>query len=404
MSDTVGDAPPSRDDLLVRWGLRADALGAEAARRGAELEDRLAQGIRAVERAVETQAGAPGALEGAEEQARRIEEIARETGKASVRSDLLALNVQVEAARLGEEDAGLEKVAHDLRRLADDTTRGAHELEALAAGLLGEVVSARRAWTQGAGQLEAARAQLEWALKAAEETGQSLAEARSASAEFAAATAGSGGRAERATWDEVDFEAVARLAAAVEVRDGTMTRLARAVATRLRRTGEELEREATQAAQVHERLGALERHVRQLRENVSATDEVARRSKQLAVNADLAAARSEDPALAQFAEEARRLSEQAEAAAVQAQGQLALSREELGAAREHAERHAETVRRLAQELGAVLARFSDAEPEDVPLEGLAAAWRDDRVAARALAEARANWRHTAQRGGPHTGV
>lgn len=307
--DLEDDPRPLAPDRLVRWGLRADALGAEAARRGAEVEERLAQGIRAVERAVEAQAAAPEALEGAEEQARRIDEIARDTGKAAVRSDLLALNVQVEAARLGEEP-GLERVGHDLRRLADQTTRGAHELEGLAAGLLNEVLAARRAWAQGAAQLEAARAQLEWAMRAAEEAGLSLSESRGAAAEFSAGTVVHGERAERG-WDTVDIESVSRLAAAAEVRDATITRLARAVAARLRRTGEELEREAEQAQAVGRRLAELERHLRHLRELSAVADEVARRSKQLAVNADLAAARAEDPAFALFAEEARRLSEHA---------------------------------------------------------------------------------------------
>lgn len=401
MSDAavdLDDGPrPLAPDRLVRWGLRADALGAEAARRGAEVEERLAQGIRAVERAVEAQATAPEALEGAEEQARRIEEIARETGRAAVRSDLLALNVQVEAARLGEQEPGLEKVGHDLRRLADQTTRGAHELEGLAAGLLNEVLAARRAWGQGAAQLEAARAQLEWAMRAAEEAGLSLSESRGAAAEFSAGATAHGERAERG-WDELDIESVSRLAAAAEVRDATITRLARAVAARLRRTGEELEREAEQAGGVGARLGELERHVRQLRELASAADEVARRSKQLAVNADLAAARAEDPAFALFAEEARRLSEQSENAATLAQSQLGHAREELEGAREMAERHGEAVRRISQEMTELLARFSEAESGDDPTEGLAIAWRDDRVAARQLAEARANWRHAAQRG------
>lgn len=401
MSDAavdLDDEPrPVGRDRLVRWGLRADALGAEASRRGAEVEERLGQGIRAVERAVEAQAPAPAALEGAEEQARRIEEIAHDTGKASVRSDLLALNVQVEAARLGEEEQGLEKVAHDLRRLADQTTRGAHELEGLASGLLGEVVAARRAWTQGAAQLEAARAQLEWALRAAEEAGLSLSEARGAAAEFSAAGSVQGERNDR-PWDGVDVESVSRLAAAAEVRDGTITRLARAVAARLRRTGGELEREAREALGVGARLSDLERHLRQLREVVSSADELARRSKQLAVNADLGAARSEDPAFALFAEEARRLSEHAEGAAGQAQVQLAQAREELGTARELADRHAETVQRIAEEMTALLARFSEADPEEAPTEGLAGAWRDDRVAARHLTEARAHWHHAIQRG------
>ncbi|MBX3471466.1 MAG: hypothetical protein KF878_31825 [Planctomycetes bacterium] len=393
--DADDEARPVPDGL-VRWGLRADALGAEAARRGAEVEDRLGQGIRAVERAVEAQAAAPDALEGAEEQARRIEEIARETGKAAVRSDLLALNVQVEAARLGEEEQGLEKVGDDLRRLADQTTRGAHELEALAAGLLSEVEAARRAWGQGAAQLEAARAQLEWALRAAEEAGLSLSEARGAAAWFSAAT---GARAQGAREDEGDVEAASRLAAAAEVRDETINRLARAVAGRLQRAGEELDREAASADGVEERLGALERHLRQVRELVGAADEVARRSKQLAVNADLAAARATDPAFALFAEEARRLSEHAENAAAQGQVQLAQAHDELTASRDLARRHTEAVRRIASETTELLARFAEASEGDDPIEGLASAWRDDRVAARQLTEARASWRHRARPGG-----
>ncbi|MCO5170522.1 MAG: hypothetical protein M9894_29660 [Planctomycetes bacterium] len=394
MSDAMpgagGPARPLQADEVVRWGLRADALGAEAARRGAEVEDRLGQGIRAVERAVDAQAAAPDALEGAEEQARRIEEIARETGKAAVRSDLLALNVQVEAARLGEEEQGLEKVGDDLRRLADQTTRGAHELEALASGLLGEVTAARRAWAQGAAQLEAARAQLEWALRAAEEAGLSLSEARGAAAAFSAAAAARGERGERG-WDEVDVETASRLAAAAEVRDETINRLARAVAGRLQRTGEELEREAAAAADVGRRLDELERHLRQQRELVGAADEVARRSKQLAVNADLAAARATDPAFALFAEEARRLSEHAENAAAQGQVQLAQAHDELTAARELARRHAEAAGRLARETTELLSRFAEAGQGEDPIEGLASAWRDDRVAARLLTEARASW-------------
>src|SRR5690606_35013672 len=87
-----------------------------------------------------------------------------------------------------------------------------------------------------------------------------------------------------------------------------------------------------------------------------------------------------------------------ENAAALAQSQLAHAREALDGAREQADAHAQAVRRIAQEMTELLARFSEAEAGEDPLEGLATAWRDDRVAARLLTEARANWRHAVQRG------
>ncbi len=53
--------------------------------------------------------------------------------------------------------------------------------------------------------------------------------------------------------------------------------------------------------------------------------------------------------------------------------------------------HAGRVRRLADDMATVLARFVGA-PDAAEALGLAAAWRAERVAARRLAEARALWR------------
>ena len=121
---------------------------------------------------------------------------------------------------------------------------------------------------------------------------------------------------------------------------------------------------------------------------------MARRAKQLAVNADLAAAQGDDPALGLFAEEARRLSERAEGAADEAAelGERVLA--DLAELRSDMVRHALAVREVGEILAGVLERFAD-PGADAAADGLPAAWRADRVAARRLAEARAQWRRTA---------
>lgn len=375
---------------------RAAALAEEAAHQAAALEERLRQGAAAVTRALETAGQAPPSLDAGEDRARRLEEIARAAGRAAARTDLLGLNVEVAAARLGEEEHGLEQVARELRALADETARGATEADELLAAARADVAAGRVAWRTGLADLQLAQERIEGAASAAEEAGVSLAEARQAASELASTSAT---LRDPAPGRDRALDAAAVLAAAAEARDQAITGLGRAAAARLAGAGGRLLGEAGSADGLASRLEVVARPLGRATVVAQVVDDVARRAKQLAVNADLAAAQGDDPALGLFAEEARRLSERAEGAADEAAdlGERVLA--DLAELRSDMVRHALAVREVGEILAGVLERFAD-PGTDAAADGLPAAWRADRVAARRLAEARAQWRRTA---GPKAG-
>lgn len=382
------DERADRDALRID-ALRVEALADEAARHAAALEDGLRLCADSVSRALEAARAAPRALAESEERARRIEELARTVGKGALRADLLGLNVEVAAARLSEDEQGLEKVAHEVRLLADQAGRAAAETEELARALEQETGAGRAEWRRGAGELDEAREAMVRAVAGAAEAGVALAEAREAAAELAAAATVAHQR--RGAWDQDDVDAAARLAASAEVRGSATERLGRVVAARLARTSSDLLAEAAAAEAIGGGLEGLQARLAGAAALAAGVDEVAGRAKQLAVNADVAASRAEDPALALFAEEARRLSEQAEGLAGHASTLQDRGEDALAAATGALQAHAARVRRLADDMATVLARFVGA-PDAAEALGLAAAWRADRVAARRLAEARALWR------------
>jgi len=218
-----------------------------------------------------------------------------------------------------------------------------------------------------------------------------LARARTAASEFAAGAAGS----ERGL-SSASAEAIRRLTAALEVRTRTWAQLAQAALAHLRRTTHGLGDEGRRAQETSTRLAEHLARVDHLAALVEDADEIATRAKQLALSADLAAARSEDPAFALFAEEARRLSEHAEAAASGTQTQLAEARRALAPEVEQARARGEALLAINAALRELLERLGEVpvEVDDSPLgDDLERAWREDRAAAERLAEALAQWGH-----------
>jgi hypothetical protein len=378
---------------LLRWGLKADTLNAEANRGASELEERLRTALRAVAVAIDTVSRSRAPLEPCAGQTQRIAELAQATAESTTRADLLSLNFQVEAARL-EDDRGLDGVALEIRSLADRGTRSAAEIDELAASLQGVVEQARQAWANGQGALERAAEDIERALRAAEVMGRSLAEARSAMAQFSSgAQAVQGG-----PHGDPDLEAAARLAAAADVRGDTIERLTRAVATGLHTTNASLELEAARASRTAALVESFQSRLAQVVELVRSADEIARRAKQLAINADLATARSDDPAFGLFAEEARRLSEHAEETATLAQSHLSAGTAAHAPAVDACRELSGSIQALARDLSGLLARFDEGAPgEGQPRRAassgrLGEVFRVDRAAAQELAQARASWR------------
>ena len=358
---------------------RADQLAGEAARQAAALEAALLAAERALSEAGLALRATSAPFEPNAEQARRIEEVARDSGEAMTRADLLALNFQVEAARLGEEDRHLHRAAHELRSLADRGARGAQEVSGLASAMQRDLRRLSEAWLAGLDGLGGAALELERARQAAQAAAQALAGARQVVAGLAAPGAGPG----------VDPGPASGLAAAAQVRAGTLARLGGAVGEGLRRAAQALLREAEAAEAVRPRLEAREVRLGQLEDLARAADEIGRRARQLAINADLAASRSEDPGFGLFAEEARRLSEQAEATAEVAQRRFEEFAEEREPLRALERGRADALRALARELEELAARFGEGPAGDADL---AQAWREDQRAADELQRALEAWR------------
>jgi len=391
-------SPESGDlaNLLLRWGRRAAALSHEADQRGAELESGLLAAETEIQAVVRLLAEAVAQLDPRYEEVRRLEEVAQVAAAAATRTDLLGLNVQVEAARLGEEDRGLEGVGHEIRSLASGTAQRSEEVEQLARSLRRELRAVRGAWTTAEDRLGHVRVLLERAVRATQEAGEALSEARGASAQLSAGMTANLNR--QRPWADADSEAATRLAAAAEVRTDSIQRVAQAAASRLAHTRETLEVDAGRAEDVAELVHAFAGHLDALEDLVHSTDEIGRRAKQLAINADLAATNSDDPAFSLFAEEARRLSEQAEGAADSAQGRLGQARATQEPALEACGELAASVRNVVHEVASLLERFAEEEraregegkpPSTAVMRRI---WRDDRAAARQLDEARAQWR------------
>ena len=93
---------------LLRWSRSVEARTAEALARGARIEEALERVERALAHALAWIDQAGDAFAPTTERVERIAEVAHDSGEAAKRTDLLALNFQVEAARLGEDDRGFE--------------------------------------------------------------------------------------------------------------------------------------------------------------------------------------------------------------------------------------------------------------------------------------------------------
>lgn len=306
---------PSNADLaaeLYRWGLRADALSGVAREHGARAEDALRNAHTLLRRVLEGAQAASPPIDPGDESTRRMEEVSHTAGEAASRADLLALNVLVEAARLGDDDHGLEQIAQEIRTLSGRSSRGAQEVEDLASHLRRGLGDARLTWTRTLQKLEAVGSGIEEALRLTAQAGHALSEASEASAQFAAGTRVH--NAQRA-WSSTEQEAATRLAAAAEVRGESLNHLAEAVAKRLEGVSRSLAEHLQAARDAEARIAAFEGHLQEHARLLQATNEIARRAKQLAINADLAALRVRDPAFELFSDEARRLSERAEATA-----------------------------------------------------------------------------------------
>lgn len=363
-----------------REARRAGEQAAEAGRRAVDLEQALQGAVRALREAEDSLRATLSPLQPDAEQVRRIEEVARDSGEAMTRTDLLALNFQVEAARLGEDDRHLHRVAHEIRSLADRGARGAREIGQLAAALRGDLHSLAEVWSGGLTRLGEAGEQLERAARATEGAVEALATVREAAGVVAAA--------EESRVRDADEEAAVGLAAAAQVRGDALHRLGVALGARLRSLAAMLGREAEEAEGA---LGLIEGELAKdgaLDDLAGGADEIARRARQLAINADLAATRSDDPGFGLFAEEARRLSEQAEATAEAAHRRA--THQARRPARALARGLGSGLREVAAELNALAGRFGG-EAAEAAADALGQAWREDRSAADALAQALAEW-------------
>jgi methyl-accepting chemotaxis protein-like sensor len=374
-----------QDGGLRRWGREVDALSAEATRHNTRLEAGLERARQAVDEVLARLEGLEARLDPSPALVQRVAEVAHVTGEAATRTDLLALNFQVEAARLGEDDRGLAQVAYEIRSLAERGARGAAELQELASGLERAGAAASEACAEGRTSLESAREVLREAHRSGSRMGESLSLARSAAASFAAGTK------HRADAGEAAGEAARRLGAAASVREEAIRRLAETSAARLWQTLRDLREEGRRSEGAVEQVESFSSKLRGLFGLVSDADEIARRAKQLALNADLAAHRSEDPAFGLFAEEARRLAEQAEVTASASQARLVEAQELIGP--DLADRRARvlTLQRIASELDRVLRGFGGTGDQVADQSELEQVWREDRATARDLADARASY-------------
>jgi len=143
----------------------------QAAQQGVGAAEQANQAMWSVRQSSEAVTEAIGALAGKSEQ---IGQIVQTITAIAEQTNLLALNAAIEAARAGEQGRGFAVVAEEVRKLAEDSQRAAHEISELIGAMQSETTKAVAVVEDGARRTQDGAAVVEQTREAFLSIGQAV--------------------------------------------------------------------------------------------------------------------------------------------------------------------------------------------------------------------------------------
>ncbi|EJF68171.1 methyl-accepting chemotaxis protein [Pseudomonas sp. SDT2931_S440] len=120
---------------VARHAEQASLAAAEADRQAGQGDQVVAEAITHIEHLAQEMARSSQAMQGLQQESRKIGSVLEVIKSVSEQTNLLALNAAIEAARAGEAGRGFAVVADEVRSLAQRTQQSAEEIEELISGL-----------------------------------------------------------------------------------------------------------------------------------------------------------------------------------------------------------------------------------------------------------------------------
>lgn len=141
MTDTI-----QRVAENARTAAEVARTASETAQRGGEAVDQTVSGIQSIRESV---AETTRKVKRLAESTQEINKIVNSIGQIAQRTNLLALNASIEAAKAGEAGRGFAIVADEVRQLADRTSRASKEIEQIVLQIQGETGLVMTAMEEG---------------------------------------------------------------------------------------------------------------------------------------------------------------------------------------------------------------------------------------------------------------
>ncbi len=130
----------------ARTAAEVARTASETAQRGGEAVDQTVSGIQSIRESV---AETTRKVKRLAESTQEINKIVNSIGQIAQRTNLLALNASIEAAKAGEAGRGFAIVADEVRQLADRTSRASKEIEQIVLQIQGETGLVMTAMEEG---------------------------------------------------------------------------------------------------------------------------------------------------------------------------------------------------------------------------------------------------------------
>ncbi|MCS3415733.1 methyl-accepting chemotaxis protein [Pseudomonas sp. BIGb0450] len=144
---------------VARHAEQASLAAAEADQQAGQGDQVVAEAITQIEQLAQEMLRSSQAMQGLQQESRKIGSVLEVIKSVSEQTNLLALNAAIEAARAGEAGRGFAVVADEVRSLAQRTQQSAEEIEELISGLhrgtqqVADIMDSSRSLTDNSVQL-----------------------------------------------------------------------------------------------------------------------------------------------------------------------------------------------------------------------------------------------------------